>query len=63
VNDGRPSYRLTFTPQPSRPRDLPAAPVARRLARLLKYALRALHLRCTLVEKLEARPPPGDGPR
>jgi hypothetical protein len=53
-----PAYRLTFEPLPPRPGDLPPAPVGRRLARLLKHALRALGLKCTLVEKLPA-PAPG----
>ena len=49
-----PTYRLTFTPARPRPGEPLPAPVARRLARLLKHALRALGLKCTLVEKLPA---------
>jgi hypothetical protein len=53
--DDRPAaYKLTFRPERARPDEGPPAPLPNRLRKLLKYALRVLHLRCTQVEKLEA---------
>jgi hypothetical protein len=48
-----PGVRLTFRPLP----DPGGPPVAVRVRLLLKYALRAVRLRCV---KVEDAPPPGD---
>jgi hypothetical protein len=53
ITDQQPVYRVTLRARPGR------VPPAKRLAQLLKHALRRLRLVCVEAIELKADPPPG----